>query len=107
MSGRLRPAGHQLGHVVAPAAATADMAALRPDTGPEPLLPQATAAAKAGGMVGVRPARPRPQPPVERPPSDRGRGRTPPLRPSAMPSRLRTPAATLPHPPPPAGGWWL
>jgi hypothetical protein len=40
--------GHQHGHVVVPAAAAADMATVRPDTAPEPLLPQATTTSRAG-----------------------------------------------------------
>jgi hypothetical protein len=54
--------GHRHGHVVVPAAAAADVATVRPATGPEPLLPQATPHPGQAGMVGVRPAWPRPWP---------------------------------------------
>jgi hypothetical protein len=93
VSGCLWLGGHQHGHVVAPAAAAADMATVRPDTDPEPLPPQATAAAKAWSVsgrlghahspCGTSAARPQAR-------SDTSAA------PSGMPSRFRTPADTLP-----------
>jgi hypothetical protein len=78
-----------------PCAAAADMVTVRPDTGPEPLLLQATAASKAGRHDWCPAGSATPTARVEQALSDRRHGRTLPLRPSAMPSRFRTPADTL------------
>jgi hypothetical protein len=104
VSGYRRAGGHQDGHVVVPAAPRRNVATVRPDTGPEPLLPQATATSKAGRHgrcpAGLGDAHGR----AERALSDHRHGQTLPRRPSGMPSRFRTPADTLPPPASPGGG---
>jgi hypothetical protein len=82
------------------AAATTDMALVWrvADMGPQPLLPQATAASKRGehGRCPVSMATPTAHAGTEV--DCRRYRRTPPLWPSAVPSRFRTPADGVPRP---------